>query len=53
MKNYMHLDQGKANEPFAKAATDEVSRNSYIANIKDMGELYAAVIDFVMMYQGR
>ena len=53
MKNYMHLDEGKVNEPFAVAGADEAFRHSYIAEIKDMDEWYAAVIDFVMMYQGR
>ena len=53
MKNYMHLDQGEANEPFAVAGADEVSRHSYIAEIKDMDEWYATVVDFILMYQGR
>mgnify|MGYP001168767981 CR=1 FL=1 len=53
MKNYMHLDISEANEPFAQAGADEVSRHSYIAEIKDMDEWYATVVDFIFMYQGR
>lgn len=53
MNNYMHLDISEANEPFAQAGADEVSRHSYIAEIKDMDEWYATVFDFILMYQGR
>ena len=53
MNNYMHLDISEANEPFAQAGADEVSRHSYIAKIKDMDEWYATVVDFIFMYQGR
>lgn len=53
MKNYMHLDHGEANEPFAVAGADEAFRHMFIALIEDQDEWYAAVIDFVMMYQGR
>ena len=53
MKNYMHLDEGRLAEPFAVAGAYEVFRHSYITKIKNMDEWYAAVQDFVMMYQGR
>lgn len=32
---------------------NQVSRHMFIALIEDQDEWYAAVIDFVMMYQGR
>ncbi len=53
MKNYMHLDEGKLNEPFAVAGAEEVFRYFYIFEIEDMDEGYATVADFIMMYQGR
>lgn len=52
MNNYMHLDISEANEPFAQAGADEVSRHMFIALIEDQEEWCAAVLDFVMMYQG-